>query len=110
MSGDSSRGSFGSGGTGGVTDCRSFSFETHIHSPNPDEITKLSIGDQLDIDMDTNNGLEVIRLISHDANIVGGILENADRLKACLRQGYAFIATIRSISGAVVTIFITSRE
>lgn len=44
MTGSGSGGGFGSGGSGGVVDCAEFSFETHIHSPDPREVGRLTVG------------------------------------------------------------------
>ncbi|WP_125911843.1 hypothetical protein [Kiloniella majae] len=108
MSGSGSSGNFGSGGSGGHRiDCGNYSFETHINSPVLGEVNKLNLGDTLQVDLSVMNSIEVVRILNK-GNVVGGIVGQAHNLKQCLDQGYNFKATVRSISGAAVKIFVES--
>lgn len=112
MSGHSSGGGAGSGefgGTGGSggrgVDCSALEFETHISSPKQSEINKLKVGDILDIELDEN--LMIVQVVNNGV-VVGGLVENAPILILCLEQGFKYSATVRSISGAAVLIFVQS--
>ena len=105
MSGRDSDGGFGSGSTGGVVDCADFSFETHIHSPDPQEVAVLSVGTVLSIVLDELDGIQVVQ-VRNGARIVGGLVENGPKIRKCLAAGYSFSAIVRSISGAAVGIFV----
>jgi len=107
MSGSGSSGGFGSGGSGGHIDCSNFSFETHIHSPVQDEVDKLSGGDILSVELAVIGAVEVVQILSK-GNVVGGIVDRGPSLKRCLGDGFKFQATVRSISGAAVKIFVQS--
>lgn len=109
MSGSGSGGGFGSGGAGGKSvDCENFSFETHIHSPNQFEISKLSVGDILKVTLSVINGVEVVQIVNN-SNIVGGLVEQGNKIRQCLELGFHFDAHVRSISGAAVRIFVQSQ-
>jgi hypothetical protein len=107
MSGSGSSGGFGSGGNGGHIDCSKFSFETHINSPDPTEVAKLSVGDILEIVLAIRGTVEVVQVLN-GSNVVGGIVDRAPSLKQCLDKGFKFTATVRSISGAAVKIYVES--
>ncbi|WP_414828938.1 hypothetical protein [Alteromonas sp. H39] len=108
MSGSGSGGGFGSGGTGGSFDCSTLAFETHINSPLPAEIAKLSVGDILHIDLSNMNGIQVVR-VTYQGNVVGGLVDQNIRMKQCLEQGFSFNAIVRSISGAAVKVFVSAQ-
>ena len=108
MSGSGSSGGFGSGGTGGRgVDCENFSFETHIHSPNPNELPNLSVGIELNVTVAMVDGYEVVQLMLN-GRVVGGIVDQGDRVKQCISHGFNFVAKVRKISGALVKIFVQS--
>ncbi len=109
MSGSGSGGGFGSGGAGsGSFDCSTLAFETHINSPVPAEIAKLSIGETLHIDLSTMNGIQVVR-VTNQGYVVGGLVDQNIRIKQCLEQGFSFNAVVRSISGAAVKLFVSAQ-
>ena len=108
MSGSGSSGGFGSGGSGGQSiDCSNFSFETHIHSPVQEEVDILSVGDILSVKLAVIGAVEVVQILNNDS-VVGGIVDRGPSLKQCLEDGFEFQATVRSISGAAVKIFVQS--
>ncbi len=108
MSGSGSGGGFGSGGAGSRFDCSTLAFETHINSPIPAEIAKLSVGDILHIDLSNMNGIQVVR-VTYQGNVVGGLVDQNIRIKQCLEQGFSFNAIVRSISGAAVKVFVSAQ-
>lgn len=108
MTGSGSSGGFGSGSSGGQSvDCSNFSFETHINSPVPEEVGRLNVGDTLVVELAIRGSVEVVQILSGN-NVVGGIVDRAPRLKQCLENGFEFTATVRSISGAAVKIYVES--
>lgn len=109
MSGSGSGGSFGSGGmVDRLYDCTKISYETHIHSPNPDEILKLDVGSILGITLNTIEGTEVI-VLQYQGVVIGGLIDQGNKIKHCLNQGYQFSAQVREIKGVAVKIFIQSQ-
>lgn len=107
MSGSGSSGGFGSGGGGSRIDCGNFSFETLIQSPDQNEINKLSVGDVLSVELAILGAVEVVQVVN-TGRVVGGLVDRGPSLKQCLEKGFNFKATVRSISGAAVRIFIES--
>lgn len=103
MSGSGSSGDLGGGGY--TVDCSKLSFETHINSPNPNELTKLKQGDVLSIVLDTEEPIEILKVVN-SGNVVGGILDRGAQLKMCIKSGFKFEAVVRSISGAAIKIFV----
>jgi|GEM_PF-4112010 len=86
MSGSGSRGGFGSGGSSGVVDCADFSFETHIHSPDPQEIQLLTSGAILSVVLDELDGVQVVQ-VRNGNRIVGGLVENRPQIRSVWMQG-----------------------
>lgn len=110
MSGMGSSGGFGSGGAGGGNfDCADFCFETHIHSPNPNTISSLNVGDILYVVLATINGVDVVQVQNANGVGVGGLVDRGPRIRQCLELGFRFTATVRGISGAAVRIFVQSQ-
>jgi hypothetical protein len=108
MSGSGSNGGFDSGAGGGRSiDCRNFCFETHIHSPVQAELTNLTVGLVLDVIVSTIGTIEVVQILNNGV-VVGGLVDQAPRIKACIENGFNFTATVRSISGAAVKVFVQS--
>ena len=100
-----SGGGFGGpvGGGAPTVDCNSLAFETHIHSPIAAELVNLTVGMVLNIELAIMNGVELVRVTNQD-NVVGGLTDQ--RIRACLRQEFRFIAHVREIDGALVKIFV----
>ncbi|WP_251359112.1 hypothetical protein [Kangiella sp. TOML190] len=106
-SGSGSPGNFGGFGKATV-DCSQFSFETHISSPDGNVINTLEAGMILTVTLEVENGIEAVQ-VSHEGRRVGGLVQNADKLKQCLALEYRFTAVIREISGALISIFVQSQ-
>lgn len=105
MSGSGSGGGFGSGGSGGVVDCGNFSFETHIHSPDPQEVGQLTVGMVLSVVLEELDGIQVVQ-VRNGNNVIGGLVDNGPKIRKCLAARYSFSAMVREISGAAVRIFV----
>lgn len=110
MSGMGSGGGFGLGGAGGRSvDCATLSFETHIHSPKQQYIGNISVAETLDVILATMNGIQVVQIRKSDGTIVGGLVEKGPKIRECLEAGYIYTATVRSIQGAAIRIFVQSQ-
>ncbi len=110
MSGMGSGRGLGPSGAGGRSfDCATFSFETHIHSPQPQNIGSISVGEILEVVLALMNGIQVVQIRKSDGTIVGGLVEKGPRIRECLEAGYIYTATVRDIQGAAVRIFVQSQ-
>lgn len=105
MSGSGSGGGYGSGGGGQSIDCSTLSFETIISSPVPEQIQQIDVGDDLGIILTRLGSTEIVQVMNDD-QVVGGLVDKAPLIKECLDSGFGFAATVRSISGAAVKIFV----
>lgn len=110
MSGMGSGGRSGMGGAGGRSfDCATFSFETYIHSPQPQNIGNISVGEILEVVLAIMNGIQIVQIRKQDGTVVGGLVEKGPRVRECLKAGYIYTATVRDIQGAAVRIFVQSQ-
>lgn len=91
--------------SGARTSCESLAFETFLSSPKPIVVSRLSVGDILDIVVQTTQGIETVAVL-HNGQVAGGLVQNSDRIKACISQGFDYQADVRGIRGAQVTIFV----
>lgn len=106
--GDPGPGPSGPGAASGArTNCESLAFETFLSSPKPAVVTQLNVGDVLDIAVQTSGGIETVAVL-FNGQVAGGLVQNSDRIKACISQGFDYQADIRGIQGAQVTIFVHS--
>ncbi len=110
MSGMGSGRGLGPSGAGGSSfDCATFSFETHIHSPQPQNIGSISVGEILEVVLAIMDGIQVVQIRKSDGTVVGGLVEKGPRIRECLEAGYIYTATVRDIQGAAVRIFVQSQ-
>lgn len=107
MSGSGTGSGFGSGGGAGSVDCSSLAFETHISSPNPTMVVALRVGDILEVGIKNLNGINVVSLLK-DGSAVGGLVDFSDRISDCIDAGFDYIATVRSINGGAIKVFVQS--
>ena len=74
--------------------------ETAIQSPNPDVITLLSAGDELDVALGVQGQAKTI-FVRKGADIAGTlVISGQGRLIECLELGYAYVAVVKAVSGA----------
>lgn len=85
--------------------CESLAFETPLSSPKPSVIAKISVGDILDVSLQIAGGVETVAVI-YQGQIAGGLVQNSERIKACISKGFAYQADVRGIQGAKVTVFV----
>ncbi|MCF2828775.1 MULTISPECIES: hypothetical protein [unclassified Pseudoalteromonas] len=110
MSGMGSGRGLGPSGAGGRSfDCATFSFETHIHSPQPQNIGSISVGEILEVVLAIMDGIQVVQIRKSDGTVVGGLVEKGPRIRECLEAGYIYTATVRDIQGAAIRIFVQSQ-
>lgn len=107
MSGNDSGSVLSGSGTasGAATNCDSLAFETYLSSPKPTVVALLGVGIVLDITVHTAGGIETVAVL-HQGQIAGGLVQNSERIKACISQGFNYEADVRGIQGAQVTIFV----
>jgi len=103
-------GSNGGGGYSGVYDdetpCEKLRFEAQISSPQPIIVATLIAGDALDISVANMKGQIVVQVIKGD-QVAGGLAgPDATRLRNCLDKGHQYRATVRTINGGQVRIFV----
>lgn len=86
--------------------CDLLRFEAQIASPQPAVVATLSVGEVLSVDVATMNGQVVVRVLK-GAAIVGGLAgPDATRLRRCAEEGHLYKATVRSINGGQVRVFV----
>lgn len=95
-------GSVSSGGAGGGAESCILRFDTVLASPVPAEVGALSIGDILVIRV--QDAPPAVTACQPDGRIVGGITQEAVRLRTCIQQGHTYKARILSISGGAVQV------
>lgn len=100
--GGGASGGFGGGSSAGGADSCVLHFNTVLASPDPAEVAALSIGDVLNILI--QDAPPAVTACAPDGRIVGGITQEALRLRTCIQQGYAYEAEILSISGGAVQV------
>mgnify|MGYP001823352038 CR=1 FL=1 len=96
----------GSGAASGAsTTCESLAFESFLSSPKPTIVALLNVGDVLDITVQTTGGIETVAVL-YQGQVAGGLVQNSDRIKACISQGFNYQADVRGVQGAQITIFV----
>lgn len=100
---------FGSGGGGGtITDCQKVSIKTSVTSPNPAVLAILSVGDKLDITLQTATGPLIA--VTNAGSVLGAVFTTKlSQLIECINKGYTYIATILEIDGGSCEILITAQ-
>lgn len=91
--------------SGAGTGCESLAFETPLSSPKPSVIAQMSVGDVLDVSLQTAGGVETVAVL-YQGKIAGGLVQNSERIKTCISKGFGYRADVRGIQGAKVTVFV----
>lgn len=99
-----SGGSLGNFG-GRATACDTLGFETLLSSPKQGVIATIAVGDILEITTHIQHGIETVVALAN-GNIAGGIVENSEKIKSCIEQGFSYQADVREINGARVKVFV----
>jgi len=99
----------GSSGGGGGPDTPTFSCEdlvikAQIASPKAAVVSKLKMGDVLDVAVQTIGGVAVVVLL-FKGKLAGGLASpHLSRLRECIDGGTTYQATITAISGAQINV------
>lgn len=92
----------GTGGTGSGADSCTLRFNTVLASPVPAEVATLSIGDVLVVLL--QDAPPAVTACQPDGTVVGGITQEAPRLRSCIQQGHTYEAVVLSINGGAVQV------
>jgi hypothetical protein len=104
MSGsDGGSSGFGLGGGSGVV-CSELKFEDFISNPKPNVISKLKVGDVLQLSLAGPDAYAVI--LSYSGQPAGVLNKYSGTIATCIKQGCIYIAHVRRIEGAIVTIWV----
>lgn len=105
----------GGGGGGGVVSddvpvqCDKVRFEAQLSSPQPTVVGLLKPNEVLDIAVVSMKGQIVVQVLRGQA-VVGGLAgPDATRLRNCIERGFTYQATVRSINGGQVRVFVELR-
>jgi len=100
----------GSGGGGGVGPdtptlaCEDLVIKAQIASPKAAVVSKLKVGDALEVAVQTIGGAAVVVLLSK-GKLAGGLATpNLSRLRECIEGGTMYQAKITAISGAQINV------
>jgi hypothetical protein len=81
----------------GNTDCSLTTIRTQLFSPDPKVLKKITVGDNLNIQLANPSGPCVAL---YKGNIAGTIIsKDLMQLINCIKKGFQFIAVVRSLSG-----------
>lgn len=107
MGGSASSGTPPGSGTRRKKDRCDLRFKTTLFSPIASVVETLSVGDELDISLHTqNNVMSIIAQTQSTAQIAGTITgaRQLGDLIVCLQEGVDYVADVNDISGAVVSL------
>lgn len=99
----------GGGETGGGFEragvaCADLIINTQIGSPRADVLPSLKVGTILGVQVQQQNNVSVVVLLSND-KVAGGVASpDVQRLRECILGGTAYEARVTSVSGAQVGI------
>jgi hypothetical protein len=101
----------GSGGGGGGTEtpvlsCEDLVIHTQIASPKGGVVSKLKVGDTLDVEVQTHSGTAVVVLL-FKGKVAGGLASpQVSQLRECIEGGTTYKATVTGTNGAVIKVTI----
>lgn len=100
--GGTSRDGGGFGGAGGSTEvpCSQLTFRARLQSPQPQVVTLLRSGDELDIVLTDDPAVQAIS--SH--GLAGHITTRLPDLLRCINSGFAFVAVVDDVNGGSVEV------
>lgn len=99
-----------SGGSGGgheyESPCDKLRFEAQLTSPQPAVVATLKPKEVLDVRVVNMNGQVVVQVVKK-GQVAGGLAgPDATRLRNCIDQGHNYTATVWSINGGQVRVFV----
>jgi hypothetical protein len=98
----------GSGGGGGpdtpVLSCEDLVIHTQIASPKAAVVSKLSVGDVLDVAVQMQGGTAVVVLLFKGKQAGGLASPHLGHLRECIENGTTYQARVTGINGAAITV------
>jgi len=92
------------GDEGGNNHCQLIHEITYVNSPKSG-VKELNIGDILEVKVESNNGVKLIKVYDKYGNLLGGISSiRSDEIIVCIEDGYIYVAEILDINVAKVKI------
>lgn len=89
---------------GSEQDCASLFEETVLNSPNPSVISRLKLGDVLDLQVH-RTGKAVVLLALHGTETAGSITSTLmAKIIDCIGKGFEYVAIVKSIRGGACTV------
>lgn len=93
----------GGGGDPGI-DCENLRFRTQLASPVPTVVAGLAVDEVLTVELRDRAGTRVVAAVTAAGDIPGSIVDNIQRLLACIQAGNRYQASVQRISGGAVTL------
>jgi hypothetical protein len=99
----------GSGGGGGgpdtpVLSCEDLVIHTQIASPKAAVVSKLSVGDILDVAVQMQGGTAVVVLLFKGKQAGGLASPHLGQLRECIQNGTTYQARVTGINGAAISV------
>jgi hypothetical protein len=89
--------------------CERLTSETTLTSPDRAVISQLSIGTQLDVEVDNSGARPVVRAM-YQGQVAGSITSSIiQRLVECIGEGYEYVAVVLSVQGGTCRVRVRSR-
>jgi hypothetical protein len=101
-----SSGGGGGGLTGNEVPCSELRFEIQLSSPQAAVVQSLSPGVVLDVGIASFNGTQVLQASRNGATVGGMVGGQAARLRECILAGSKFKATVQTINGGQVRVWV----
>ena len=89
----------GGGSSGAISDCASLFFTTALASPVAGVIATLKIGEVLSLKAPTPPSTVVLAVTAAGSTAGSVISPHHAKMVDCMRQGFGYVAIVRSISG-----------
>jgi hypothetical protein len=81
-------------------------FEAQLTSPQPAVVSTLAPKEVLDINVASMKGLIIVQVLK-GGQLAGGLAgPDATRLRECIDRGHKYKATVRTINGGQVRVFV----
>jgi hypothetical protein len=101
-------GSGGGGGSGGpdtpVLSCEDLVIHTQIASPKAAAVSKLKVGDVLEVEVQTQGKAAVVMLLFKGKAAGGLASPQVSQLRECIEDGTTYKATVTAVQGAVIKV------
>jgi hypothetical protein len=96
----------GVGGAGGEGfDCQTLVERTSLSSPVPGVVSKLKDGDQLQVAIDQQGGVEVLQALDSAGAVAGSLVPRSlPRFIKCINEGFEYVAVVQQRDGGRVRV------